>query len=448
MSPALYLTFEEEWTSSFGEVELQAHTYQVGSGLPGTEMSPRGRLAEEIDRVLSKRERIVIGLMSGTSGDGITAAVTRIEGNYTETKLSVVSCETYPYEKHFRQRIFETFDPETSGVDIICEMNFEIGQKLAEAAIAIAGKAGMPMSDVDIIGSHGQTIYHIPRPPEKGNVRSTLQIGEPAVIAERTGVLTVADFRKMDVAAGGEGAPLVPYVDYILFGKRGKSMTLQNIGGIGNVTYIPPGAKEDDVIAFDTGPGNMVMDMLAQLYTDSRLTHDPDGSMALKGKVNDRMVDELMNMQFFRMRPPKSTGRELFGRDFVLSFKRKADDMGMKPEDAIATATALTVESIARSYENFVMPHGKVEEVFIAGGGMKNRTMMSWLSKRLGGVPIRSFEELGIQSEAREAAYFAVLANEFIHGNYSNLPAATGAKTRAILGSMCYAGSAREPSPQ
>lgn len=393
-----------------------------------------------MSRVLSKSEMTVIGLMSGTSGDGITAAVTKIAGNYATTELSVVSYETYLYDKDFRQRIFDIFDPETSSVNAICEMNFEIGQKLAEAALNVAKKAGVSMSEVDLIGSHGQTIYHIPRPPEKGNVRSTLQIGEPAVIAQQTGVLTIADFRKMDVAAGGEGAPLVPYVDYILFSKRGKGMTLQNIGGIGNVTYIPPGAKEDDVIAFDTGPGNMVVDMLVQLYTESRLGYDSEGSMALRGKVNDRMLDELMNMPFFRMRPPKSTGRELFGKDFVFSFKRKADDLHLNPEDAIATATALTVESIAKSYEDYVIPHGKVEEVYVAGGGMRNKTMMSWLGKRLGGLPVRSFDELGVQSEAREAAYFAVLANEFIHGNYSNLPNATGAKARTILGSMCYAG--------
>jgi anhydro-N-acetylmuramic acid kinase len=403
-------------------------------------MYSRGRLLDEMSRVLSKSERTVIGLMSGTSGDGITAAVTKIAGNYATTELSVVSYETYLYDKDFRQRIFDIFDPETSSVNAICEMNFEIGQKLAEAALNVAKKAGVSMSEVDLIGSHGQTIYHIPRPPEKGNVRSTLQIGEPAVIAKQTGVLTIADFRKMDVAAGGEGAPLVPYVDYILFSKRGKGMTLQNIGGIGNVTYIPPGAKEDDVIAFDTGPGNMVVDMLVQLYTESRLGYDSEGSMALRGKVNDRMLDELMNMPFFRMRPPKSTGRELFGKDFVFSFKRKADDLHLNPEDAIATATALTVESIAKSYEDYVIPHGKVEEVYVAGGGMKNKTMMSWLGKRLGGLPVRSFDELGVQSEAREAAYFAVLANEFIHGNYSNLPNATGAKARTILGSMCYAG--------
>jgi anhydro-N-acetylmuramic acid kinase len=403
-------------------------------------MYSRGRLLDEMSRVLSKSERTVIGLMSGTSGDGITAAVTKIAGNYATTELSVVSYETYLYDKDFRQRIFDIFDPETSSVNAICEMNFEIGQKLAEAALNVAKKAGVSMSEVDLIGSHGQTIYHIPRPPEKGNVRSTLQIGEPAVIAQQTGVLTIADFRKMDVAAGGEGAPLVPYVDYILFSKRGKGMTLQNIGGIGNVTYIPPGVKEDDVIAFDTGPGNMVVDMLVQLYTESRLGYDSEGSMALRGKVNDRMLDELMNMPFFRMRPPKSTGRELFGKDFVFSFKRKADDLHLNPEDAIATATALTVESIAKSYEDYVIPHGKVEEVYVAGGGMRNKTMMSWLGKRLGGLPIRSFDELGVQSEAREAAYFAVLANEFIHGNYSNLPNATGAKARTILGSMCYAG--------
>ena len=392
-----------------------------------------------MNRVLSKGERTVIGLMSGTSGDGITAAVTKVAGNYIGTKLSVISYETYLYEKDFRQRIFEIFDPETSSVNAICEMNFEIGRKLAEAAISTARKVGMSMSEVDLIGSHGQTIYHIPRPGEKGETRSTLQIGEPSVIAERTGVLTVADFRKMDVAACGEGAPLVPYVDYVLFRKRGKGMALQNIGGIGNVTYIPPGAKEDDVIAFDTGPGNMVVDMLVQLYTDSKLTYDPEGSIAMKGRVNDRILNEVMTIEFFRMKPPKSTGRELFGKEFVLSFKERADSLGLTFEDAVATATALTTESIVRSYEDFVKPRGKVEEVFVAGGGMRNRAMVAWLERDLR-VPVRSFDELGIPSEAREAAYFAVLANEFIHGNYSNLPSATGARERVILGSLCYAG--------
>jgi len=402
-------------------------------------MSSRGRLLDEMNRVLSKGERTVIGLMSGTSGDGITAAVTKVAGNYIGTKLSVISYETYLYEKDFRQRIFEIFDPETSSVNAICEMNFEIGRKLAEAAISTARKVGMSMSEVDLIGSHGQTIYHIPRPGEKGETRSTLQIGEPSVIAERTGVLTVADFRKMDVAACGEGAPLVPYVDYVLFRKRGKGMALQNIGGIGNVTYIPPGAKEDDVIAFDTGPGNMVVDMLVQLYTDSKLTYDPEGSIAMKGRVNDKILNEVMTIEFFRMKPPKSTGRELFGKEFVLSFKERADSLGLTFEDAVATATALTTESIVRSYEDFVKPRGKVEEVFVAGGGMRNRAMVAWLERDLR-VPVRSFDELGIPSEAREAAYFAVLANEFIHGNYSNLPSATGARERVILGSLCYAG--------
>jgi len=305
-------------------------------------MSSRGRLLDEMNRVLSKGERTVIGLMSGTSGDGITAAVTKVAGNYIGTKLSVISYETYLYEKDFRQRIFEIFDPETSSVNAICEMNFEIGRKLAEAAISTARKVGMSMSEVDLIGSHGQTIYHIPRPGEKGETRSTLQIGEPSVIAERTGVLTVADFRKMDVAACGEGAPLVPYVDYVLFRKRGKGMALQNIGGIGNVTYIPPGAKEDDVIAFDTGPGNMVVDMLVQLYTDSKLTYDPEGSIAMKGRVNDRILNEVMTIEFFRMKPPKSTGRELFGKEFVLSFEERADSLGLTFEDLVATGSALT----------------------------------------------------------------------------------------------------------
>lgn len=381
--------------------------------------------------------------MSGTSADGVTAALVKVSGNHVATNLSVVSYGTYPYDPGFRRRIFSSFDPETSGVDLICELNFEIGQKFAEAALSTASSAGMRMSDVDLIGSHGQTIYHVPRTGEKGNTKSTLQIGEPAVIAERTGVLTVADFRKMDVAAGGEGAPLVPYVDYVLFSKRRKGTALQNIGGIGNVTYIPSGGDEEDVIAFDTGPGNMVVDMLVQLYTNSQMSFDPEGSIALKGEVNDRLLEEFLEMEFFKLRPPKSTGRELFGREFVLSFRDKADSMGLRPEDAIATATALTVESIARSYDEFVRPHGSIDEVFVSGGGLRNKAMMSWLEKRLRGVPLRPFDDLGIPSESREAVSFAVLANEFIHGNFSNLCAATGATERVILGALCYSGAGR-----
>jgi len=406
-------------------------------------MSPRSRLLDEAQRVVSKPERTVIGLMSGTSADGVTAALVRISGNYTSTRLATVSYKTQPYDEELRRRVFKSFDPETSSVDLICELNFEIGRKFAEAALSICKSTGVSMSDVDLIGSHGQTVYHIPRPGDEGNVRSTLQIGEPAVIAEQTGVLTVADFRKMDVAAGGEGAPLVPYVDYILFSRRAKGMALQNIGGIGNVTYIPPDGGEEDVIAFDTGPGNMVVDMLVQLYTGSKMSFDPEGSIALKGKVSDKLLEETMGTDFFKMKPPKSTGRELFGRDFTRSFKKKADFMGLKFEDAVATATALTTESIAKSYEDFVRPRGRIDEVYISGGGMKNKAMMSWLGKRLGDVPVRAFEDLGVPSESREAVYFAVLANEFIHGNFSNLCAATGATKRVILGSLCYSGTGR-----
>jgi len=400
-------------------------------------MRTKGRLLEELDRILSKQERTVIGLMSGTSADGVTAALTKISGNYTDTKLRVVSHEIYPYEAELRRRIFAIFEPETGKVDEICQLNFEIGEAFASAAFSICRRAGVSVSEVDLIGSHGQTIYHIPRPREKGDVRSTLQIGEPAVIAERTGIVTVADFRKMDVAAGGEGAPLVPYVDYILFGKRKEGIALQNIGGIANVTYIPPKADEKDVIAFDNGPGNMVVDMLVQLYTKSELSYDRDGSIALSGRADARLLEELLNMKFFKMGVPKSTGRELFGRKFAISLKRKADSMGMRFEDAVATATALTVESIVRSYDDFIRPSGKIEEVFVAGGGMRNKAMMSWLQERLGETPVRPFGVLGVPSDAREAAYFAVLANEFIHGNCSNLPSATGARRRAVLGSLC-----------
>jgi len=395
--------------------------------------SHRGDIWDELRKASSKPYRTIIGLMSGTSADGVTACALRAAGSYTKTEVTFIGSETHPYPRELRAEIFELFDCQTARVDTICSMNFALGREFAKAAISLSCSLSLKLDEVDLIGSHGQTIYHDPRPAE--GLGSSLQIGELAVIAEMTGVNTVGDFRKRDIAAGGEGAPLSPYVDYILFrGNRGTA--IQNIGGIANLTYMPPDCSEEEVIAFDTGPGNMVVDKLVNIYTEGELAYDRDGSIALRGKVDEALLDELISEPFFSRRPPKSTGREVFGAGFAERLHLVAEQRGLKKEDVIATATMLTVETMARAYEEFVLNKGPLDVLYLAGGGANNRAMADWLRRRLPGIPIEKFDVLGIPSEAREAAYMAILANEFVMGHAANMLTATGAKRKVILGSF------------
>jgi anhydro-N-acetylmuramic acid kinase len=388
-----------------------------------------------LNEIASKNRRTIIGLMSGTSADGITACAARLGRSYEGTGLEFIGMRTHPFSKDFRSRIFELFDPPTSTVDKICSMNFELGIEFANAAISLANYLSLPLNKVDLIGSHGQTIFHNPISKD-GSVHSTLQIGELAIIAEMTGVTTIGDFRKRDIAAGGEGAPISAYVDYVLFRQKGKGIALQNIGGIANLTYLPPDCSEEDVIAFDTGPGNMVVDNLVSFFTNGELSCDLGGSAASKGKVDNDLLGELLDNPFFTRRPPKSTGREMFGTNYAKQLISMAKQRGLKKEDAIATATMLTVETVARSYEDFVLDAGPLDTIYVAGGGAKNPTMIDWLRRRLPKIRIEYFDSLGIPSEAREALYMAVLANEFVLGRASNLPSATGSKRKVILGTL------------
>ncbi|MBO3803484.1 MAG: anhydro-N-acetylmuramic acid kinase [Candidatus Brockarchaeota archaeon] len=389
----------------------------------------------ELDEIASKERRTVIGLMSGTSADGITACAARLAGSYDRAGLEFIGMETYPYQKDLRARIFELFDPPTATIEKICSMNFELGIEFAKAATSLADRLSLPLGKVDLIGSHGQTVFHDPRSGGK-KIGSTMQIGELAVIAEMTGVTTIGDFRKRDVAAGGEGAPLSAYVDYVLFRKEGEGIALQNIGGIANLSYLPPSCSEDEVVAFDTGPGNAVVDRLVSVFTDGRASFDAGGSIASKGKVDEELLRELLGDPFFSRRPPKSTGREAFGTGYAERFISMAKRRGLGKEDAVATATMLTVETIARGYEDFVFTAGPLDKIYLAGGGAKNSTMVDWLRRRLPNVKIEMFDSLGIPSEAREALYMAVLANEFVLGRASNLPSATGAGRKVILGTL------------
>lgn len=392
----------------------------------------------ELTQLTRKETKRVVGLMSGTSVDGIDAALVEITGSGLGTQTKLIAFENYPIDPTISDSIFALFRPESGSVDGVCHMNFVMGELFGYAANRIIQKAGLSNKDVDLIGSHGQTIYHVPFPQSTGVVTtaSTLQIGEPAVIAERTGITTVANFRTRDMAVGGQGAPLVPYVDYILFRHQNIARAIQNIGGIGNVTYLPAGATLDQVLAFDTGPGNMVIDSLVKMMTGGRESFDRDGRIAATGQVSSILLAELMQHPYIPLHPPKSTGRELFGEQFTHELVAKGMRMGVTGPDLVATATAFTAESIASHYRRYLSLNGPVQEVVIGGGGSYNPTLLGMLRERLAPAKVLTHEDLGISSDAKEAIAFAILANETIHGLTSNVPSATGARKAVVLGSI------------
>ena len=376
---------------------------------------------------------ILIGLMSGTSADGTEAVCVRIEGAPPYLKWELLSHVALPHPETLREQIFAAFRPETSRVDTLCALNFTLGDAFAQAALAACEAAGLSPEAVDAIGSHGQTVWHIP--PGQGIVPSTLQIGNPAVIAERTGITVVSDFRSRDMAAGGQGAPLVPYVDYLMLTHPTHSRAVQNIGGIGNVTYLPAACQGEGILAFDTGPGNMLMDYAAERATGGRLAYDQDGHMALAGKADEELLREWMQDPYFAMQPPKSTGRESFGTQRGKIYYEQCLTKGLSVEDILATMTAYTARSIADSYARFLpeMPG----EALMCGGGAKNPALMAEL-KRLLSCPIYTTDEAGMPSQAKEAIAFALLAYETLHHRPGSLPSTTGASHPVILGSVTY----------
>ncbi|MBD3183718.1 anhydro-N-acetylmuramic acid kinase [Candidatus Poribacteria bacterium] len=371
--------------------------------------------------------------MSGTSADGIDAALVEIRGNGVDTKVNLLEFETYPYPDQVSESLNAVFAPSDCSTEDICEINFLLGRLFAHAALDVIKKAGLEADDVDLIGSHGQTVCHLP----DAVVPSTLQLGEPGVIANLTGIVTVGDFRVADMAVGGQGAPLVPYVDYILLRDDNVTRAIQNIGGISNVTLLPAGGGIDDIIGFDTGPGNMVIDGVMGVITEGKDLFDKDGQRAGKGKVNQSLLGEMLKHPFICSHPPKTTGREEFGFDFTRQIIFKTVSLGISDDDLVATVTAFTVESIYINYKEFIMPEHEVSEILVCGGGLKNVTLMKMLQDRFGSIPVVSIEKIGISSDAKEAMAFAVLANETIFGNPGNVPGVTGAKRPVVLGKIC-----------
>lgn len=393
---------------------------------------------------------LAVGLMSGTSIDGIDAALVDITGNSPHLKIRLLAWDIFPFPKGYKERILAISHPSKAGVDELCRLNFELGDLFAEAVMKVAKKARVPLSRIAVAGSHGQTVCHL-------GGKGTLQIAEPSVIAEKTGITTVADFRPRDVAAGGFGAPLAPYLHYLLFKHPKKNRAVQNIGGIGNLTMIPKKARPGDVMGFDTGPGNMVIDGLLREYAERRSGfagrsvpprglggtgeadpqyYDHGGKIAAKGMVHLGLLKELLSHPFISRKPPKTSGREEFGRGYVLKILSRAKALKLPKEDVIATATALTACSIALNYRKFVFPKMIPDEIVFGGGGIHNATLMRMIRAELPNIKISSFDLYGIPADAAEAVCFAVLAHETLHGNPTNIPTVTGAKRSAVLGKI------------
>jgi anhydro-N-acetylmuramic acid kinase len=385
---------------------------------------------------------IVAGVMSGTSADGINVALVRIRGRGFRTRLELLAHREHPYPAAVRRAVLQMMNACVPVADL-ARMNFMLGELYAEAVVKTARTAKMK---IDLVGCHGQTIYHQgdPAPYLGRKIAVTWQTGEAAVIAARTGVPVVSDFRPADMSAGGKGAPLVPFLDYLLYRHARRGRIVQNIGGIGNLTAIPPGARPEQVIAFDTGPGNMVIDAVAERLF--RVSFDRDGRFAARGQVLDKELDRILRHPFFRQTPPRTAGREQFGREFVAQFLARCG--AADKHDVLATATALTARSIAHSVERYVMgrraqlPLDRLYEDFIvSGGGAKNPTLMRMLMAQLAplGLQVSRSDEHGLPSEAKEAVAFAVLAYQTWQREPSNIPSATGARRPAVLGKISYA---------
>lgn len=389
----------------------------------------------------SPKAMLVLGLMSGTSADGIDVALARISGRPPRLKAALENFLAVPFPAAVRAAILRIANGAATTSAEISQLNVLLGELFAAAALAACKKFRVSPRRIALIGSHGQTIYHQGAPgPFLGarRVASTMQIGEAAVIAARTGITTVADFRPADMAAGGQGAPLVPFVDYLLYRHARQGRVALNIGGIANVTVIPAAAGPEIVFAFDTGPGNMLIDALVREFTAGRQTYDRGAQIARRGLLLPSLLRELLEDPYFRQRPPKSAGREQFGASYaqrVLAWGRKNK---ARPEDLLRTATMLTAISIVDALQRFVLRRIAVRELIISGGGAHNPLIRAQLASGLPRIRIVPSAALGVAEDAKEAFAFAILAYETWHGRAASLPAATGANRPAILGKIIF----------
>lgn len=399
-------------------------------------MMIRGDCVHPIINLLEKPSRLVIGFMSGTSADGIDAVLTRIEGYGLQTKVRQLGFCFMPFSEAVRTEILRLAGGGAASAADFCRINFLLGSMACEAGEALCRQAGIGKEEIDLIGNHGQTLWHIPQEETYlgHRQRSTLQLGEDALLAECFGCPVVGDFRVRDMAAGGLGAPLVPYTEFLLYRSEDECVALQNIGGIGNVTVMTAGCALGEVVAFDTGPGNMVIDAIVARMTGGEKRFDDGGSMAAQGHVQPELLAHMMEDAYLRMPPPKTTGREYYGPAYVDALTDDALARGLPMPDVLATATRFTAETIAYGLKHFAPAPPR--RLIVGGGGCLNKTLMRYIADALPDCRVMTNEELGLDSNAKEAVAFAILANETIFASCNNAPSATGASHPVVMGKI------------
>lgn len=387
-----------------------------------------------LQKLLSKETRLVAGIMSGTSLDGINVSLVRISGSGIALKMEEVAFYTTPYPKEIVEILLRNSAPETSAVNEISQLNAYLPVLYADAVLKTLAQANLTTEDLDLVGCHGQTIFHIPFPEKCAgqDVISTLQIGDPSVLANRLRVPVIGDFRTADMALGGQGAPLVPYLDYVYFASPDENRGLLNLGGIGNITLLPANAKAHEVIAFDTGPANMVIDSLVRHFYNK--PYDENGDIGAMGSVDEALLHELLRDPYFQAPPPKSTGREKYTQIFVDQLI--AENTHLAPVDLVATATAFTAHSIRLANQYILEPRCKLDVILASGGGIHNKTLMRMISDAVSPIRVTTVDAYNLNSDAKEAACFAVLAHEFLNETPTNLPSVTGASRPTLLGKL------------
>ena len=374
----------------------------------------------------------VIGLMSGTSADGVDAALVEWPEGDAPRPFELIAFRQDPFPESLQKRIHELAAgrlPPGSALSELAGLDVLLAERFAESAIALAESAGIPLAKIDAISSHGQTVAHHPE------LRATLQIGDPSLIAERTGCTTVADFRPRDIAAGGEGAPLAPFFHFAAFSDPDESRLALNLGGIANLTWLPRGGRADDVIAFDVGPANALIDGVVAIFSEGRESMDRDGVRARRGRVDEKLLARLLEDEFLSRRPPKSTGRERYGTEQAEALVRESRSEGRADDDLVATLVAFTVQAIARAQRDFI--EGPVERLLIGGGGVENPALMEALGAAFPGVPVAAFDEVGVPARAAEAMAFALMGRHALLGIPNHLPRCTGARHAVVLGEIC-----------
>ena len=384
-------------------------------------------MIESLDLLASKPERTVAGLISGTSMDGVDVVICMLSGSGADTKWEILYFNSYPYGDDLRKKVTETLN---GTAEDVCRLNFELGKEFSFKLKRALEESGIGVEQLDLIGSHGQTIYHV-------NGHSSLQVAEASVMAEEFGVPVVSDFRVRDIAAGGNGAPLVPYLDYVLFGKEGGKLLL-NLGGIANFTIIPSAnVTLDNIRAWDTGPANMLIDLATMYLSEGKEKFDEAGKYAAEGKINEDWINYLMAHPYISEKPPKSTGREDFGEEYFQSLLSEFNVRSRQDKlDLIATFTRFTAESVYSNFTAFSDSGDETVEVIVSGGGANNPVIIKHLEELFSPVSVKIIDDYGIASDAKEAFAFAVLANEFISGTPTNIPSVTGADKRVILGKL------------